>query len=95
MEYMAAGSPIVAFDLPENRFSAGDSALYATPNSHQEFAAKLGALMEDEGLRRSMGECGKRRIETQLAWKYSVPQLLAVYEGVSKSRNEYALSANA
>jgi glycosyltransferase involved in cell wall biosynthesis len=95
MEYMAAGSPIVAFDLPENRFSAGDSALYAMPNSYQEFAAKLGVLMEDEGLRRSMGECGKRRIETQLAWTYSVPQLLAVYEGVSKSRNDYALSANA
>ena len=95
MEYMAAGRPIVAFDLPENRFSSGESALYAIPNSPQEFAIKLAELMEDEALRRSMGESGRRRIETQLAWKYSVPPLLSVYEGFSKSRNDSALSANA
>src|SRR5262249_13003759 len=36
LEYMACGRPIVAFDLREHRFSAGDGALYATPNRDDE-----------------------------------------------------------
>lgn len=93
MEYMAAGKPMVAFDLPENRFSAGDAALYARPNSHQEFAANLAALMDDEAVRHAMGEVGRRRIETRLAWQYSIPELWAVYDQVSKLQNGRALSA--
>jgi glycosyltransferase involved in cell wall biosynthesis len=83
MEYMLAGKPIVAFELPESRFSAEGAALYATPNSHQDFAAKIAALMDDAALRRSMGELGRRRIETRLAWQHSIPQLLAVYDQIS------------
>lgn len=92
MEYMLAGKPIVAFDLPESRFSAGDSALYASPNNHQDFAAKLSALMDDATLRSSMGELGRRRIETSLAWQYSIPNLLAVYDLVARSGSERALA---
>jgi glycosyltransferase involved in cell wall biosynthesis len=51
MEYMLAGKPIVAFDLPETRFSAEGAASYASPNNHQDFAAKLAALMDDKALR--------------------------------------------
>ncbi len=83
MEYMAAGKPIVAFDLPENRFSAADAALYAAPNNYQEFAAKLAELMRKKPLRSSMGELGRRRIETTFAWQYSIPRLLAVYHQIS------------
>ena len=32
LEYMAIGLPVVAFDLEETRVSAGDAAVYATPN---------------------------------------------------------------
>ena len=38
MEYMAYGKPIVAFDLKETRFSAGDAAIYVRPNEEAEFA---------------------------------------------------------
>ena len=48
MEYMLAGKPIVAFDLPESRFSAEGAASYASPNNYQDFAAKLAALMDDQ-----------------------------------------------
>lgn len=95
MEYMAAGKPIVAFDLPESRFSAGEAALYAIPNSYQEFAAKLAALMDDDALRHSIGKIGRRRIETSLSWQYSIPHLLAVYDSVSKPQKGRAFSANA
>ena len=84
---------MVAFDLPENRFSAGDAALYATPNSPRAFAANLMRLMDNPDLRRSLGEAGRRRIEDQLAWQYSVPQLLAVYDAISEPWSGLALSA--
>lgn len=95
MDYMAAGKPIVAFDLPENRFSAGEAALYAMPNSYQEFAAKLAVLMDNEGLRHSIGKAGRQRIDTNLAWGYSVPHLLAVYDAVIMSENGQSPSVNA
>ena len=93
MEYMLAGKPIVAFDLPETRFSAEGADSYASPNDHQDFAAKLAALMDDKALRVSMGELGRRRIETRLAWQHSVPSLLAAYDRVSRPQRERALSA--
>ena len=87
MEYMAVGKPIVAFDLPENHFSAGRAASYVRPDQVQEFAVKLNELMDDAPLRRSMGEFGRQRIETELAWQYSVPDLLKVYDLVFQSGN--------
>jgi glycosyltransferase involved in cell wall biosynthesis len=79
MEYMAAGKPIVAFDLPENHVSAGDAAAYAKPNDHRDLAAKLAGLLRDESRRHLMGEEGRRRIESSFSWQHSIPDLLKVY----------------
>ncbi len=80
MEYMALERPIVAYDLPETRFSAGESALYVPPNDPRAFASALALLAGDPERRREMGEAGRRRVEESLAWRYSVPPLLRVYE---------------
>lgn len=95
VEYMAAAKPIVAFDLPENRFTAAGAALYATTNSHQQFAFKLGELMDHEELRLSMGQLGRQRIETGLAWHHSIPELFKVYRQISGRENSHSLSASA
>ncbi len=81
MEYMALAKPIVQFDLREGRFSAQDAAEYADPQ-HQAagFAAKIIWLLDHPEERRRMGEFGRRRVETELAWEYSVRNLLAAYE---------------
>jgi len=84
MEYMVVGKPVVAFDLPENRVSAGQAAVYVSKDE-REFAVTLAKLMDDPVLRRSMGEVGRQRIEAKLAWQYSVPDLLRVYDLVSES----------
>ena len=42
MEYMAFAVPVVAFDLRETRVSAGDAAVYATPNDVGELARAAG-----------------------------------------------------
>lgn len=81
MEYMALSKPIVQFDLREGRFSAGDASLYAqTANGIQDFAAKLLWLLDHPEERARMGQVGRNRVATQLAWEYSIPGLLSAYE---------------
>jgi glycosyltransferase involved in cell wall biosynthesis len=82
MEYMAFEKPIVAFDLPEHRVTAKDAAVYVTPNDEHAFAVALAGLMDDAVTRKVMGAFGRRRIETELAWRFSVPSLLEVYRKV-------------
>lgn len=80
MEYMALGKPIVQFDLTEGRYSARDASLYAKKNDDVDFALKIVELIDDPVRRETMGEYGKRRVETELEWKYEAPKLLAAYE---------------
>ena len=61
MEYMALGKPIVAFDLPEHRYSAGAGAVYAKPNEELDFARKIAALLADADLRQRVGRAGRAR----------------------------------
>jgi glycosyltransferase involved in cell wall biosynthesis len=81
MEYMALGKPIVQFDLKEGRFSAGEASLYADNHGMAgDFAAKILWLLDHPEERMRMGQIGRRRVETELAWKFSVVNLLAAYE---------------
>ena len=56
MEYMALERPIVAYDLPETRVSAGESALYVPPNDPRAFALALALLAGDPQRRDELGE---------------------------------------
>jgi glycosyltransferase involved in cell wall biosynthesis len=87
MEYMSLGKPIVAFDLPEHRFTARSAAIYVMPNDEHAFARALAQLMDDPGRRMRLGAYGRERIKTQLAWEYSVPNLLSVYRSVLPEAN--------
>ncbi len=80
MEYMALGKPIVQFDLKEGRFSAQEASLYAN-NGDQvaDFAAKILWLLDHPTERKKMGDFGRRRVEEELTWGYSVGSLLAAY----------------
>lgn len=81
MEYMALGKPIVQFDMKEGKFSAMDASVYADNNSGAEgFASKIVSLLEDADARKRMGEFGQQRVREELAWEYSVRNLLAAYD---------------
>ncbi len=82
MEYMALGKPIVQFDLTEGRFSAREASLYARRNDALDLAAKILELVDDPARRAAMGAYGRRRVETELEWRYEVPKLLAAYESL-------------
>jgi len=95
MEYMALGKPIVQFDGKEGRFSAQESSLYSDgDNRVVDFAEKILWLLDHPEERDRMGQFGRRRIEKELAWEYSVQNLLAAYEkAFSKKRGRQALQA--
>jgi glycosyltransferase involved in cell wall biosynthesis len=81
MEYMALGKPIVQFNLKEGRFSAGEASLYSdNHNQVADFAAKILWLLDRPEERQRMGEFGRRRAAKELAWEYSVQNLLSAYE---------------
>ena len=79
LEYMAVGIPVVAFDLEETRVSAGDAAVYATPNEPAGLAQHIVKLLDDPARRERMGALGRARIAGQLSWERSSEQLLAAY----------------
>ena len=79
LEYMAIGKPIVSFDLVEARISAGEAAIYVPDNDEFKFAEAIDKLLDDEGLRISMGELGRKRIENELSWNNSKVNLARTY----------------
>jgi glycosyltransferase involved in cell wall biosynthesis len=85
MEYMTLGKPIVAFDLPEHRVTAGEAALYARPNDELDFARHIQTLMDDPELRIKMGQIGRARVENELAWPHQAQHLLQAYAAVSSA----------
>lgn len=82
MEYMALGKPIVQFDVTEERYTAQQASLYARPNDAVDFAERIVELLDDPERRRCMGEFGRRRVESELAWRYEAPNLIAAYQSL-------------
>jgi glycosyltransferase involved in cell wall biosynthesis len=80
MEYMALKKPIVQFDLKEGRYSAQQASLYAT--DVDDFAAKLNMLLNDDALRKEMGEFGYNRVIKDLSWDHESKKLVEFYSKV-------------
>ena len=80
MEYMSFELPVVAFDLKETRTSAGDAAVYVTPNEVDEYAQAIVALMDDETDRARLAKLGRTRVEKELAWAHQRQAYLDVYQ---------------
>jgi glycosyltransferase involved in cell wall biosynthesis len=82
MEYMSLTKPIVAFDLHEHRFTAQQAAVYVPHNDEHAFAQAISELMDDPQRRKILAESGRCRIEKELAWDFSIPNLLDAYRAV-------------
>jgi glycosyltransferase involved in cell wall biosynthesis len=86
-EYMALGKPIVQFDLKEGRFTAGEASLYSGGDDLvADFAEKILWLLDRPEERQRMGEFGRKRVEENLAWKYSESNLLSAYDRAFNKR---------
>ena len=79
---MAISKPVVGFDLPENRISAGDAALYARPNDISDLARQIERLMDDATMRQRLGAIGRERAEGVLNWASQEQTLLGAYRAM-------------
>jgi glycosyltransferase involved in cell wall biosynthesis len=77
-EYMAAGKPIVAFDLLETKRTAAGAAVYAPCGDVEGFAARIAQLEASPELCREMSLQAEERLP-QLSWERSAQALLAGY----------------
>jgi glycosyltransferase involved in cell wall biosynthesis len=93
-EYMSFARPVVAFDLPESRFTAGDAALYAEPNDERQYADRISELLDDEERRLAMGRLGRSRIEERFSWAHSEQSLLRAYARALEKRAPGYLTAS-
>jgi glycosyltransferase involved in cell wall biosynthesis len=82
MEYMAFELPVVAFDLRETRVSAGEAAIYVTPNDTREYAAAIVDLLDDAPARARLGKAGRIKVEQELAWSHQERAYIGVYQSL-------------
>jgi glycosyltransferase involved in cell wall biosynthesis len=90
LEYMALGRAVVAFDLKETRYSAGDAAVYATPNDPADFGDRILDLLADPARRAEMGRVGQERLRQRLSWTHSRAALVRSYGRLAGLRSRSA-----
>lgn len=83
-EAMACGTPVVATTagaFPEV-IDHGETGWLAPPRDAHALADAIRLLSEDEGLRRRLGEAGRRSVVERFNWRRAAEETLAVYEEV-------------
>ncbi len=78
-DYLGLGIPAVVADLPENRVTAGDAALYFTPGDAGALAAALERLISEPHLRTELRQRALARAPA-LTWEHGARRLVTAYE---------------
>ena len=79
MEYMSHGLPILSFDLKENKYSAGDAAVYCDSFDYKEFAEKIMFMLNDKKLLGEKANEGMKRYQKTFNWENSKINLVNLY----------------
>jgi glycosyltransferase involved in cell wall biosynthesis len=80
MEYMGAGLPLAAFDLPETRALCDGSAALVPPGDVEALAVAVSSLLNDPDRRRRMGTAGRERVVREFAWEQQETAYLAMID---------------
>jgi len=80
-EYMAAGLPVVATDIPRWRelLEAHDCGVCVAHGSPEELAAAINDLLDDDDRARAMGERGRRAAVERYSWQTQADALTGLY----------------
>lgn len=90
MEYMALGLPVLAFDLPETRVSAGEAARYVSPATPEAYGRALVDLIGDAEARERMGEAGRCRAVNVLDWSHQRQAYVGVFDRLTRRQGSAA-----
>jgi len=80
MEYMSHGLPILSFNLKENKYSAGEAAVYCDSYDYKEFAEKIIYMVNSEKLLQEKSEIGLKRYRSVFNWGNSKINLTELYK---------------
>ena len=78
LEAMAAGTPVVASDIPVHREVAGDAAILLKPDQPAEWAATVADLAHNESRLCELAERGKRQA-AGFSWQRTAAQTAAAF----------------
>jgi glycosyltransferase involved in cell wall biosynthesis len=84
IEYVTVGLPVVSFDLPESRVTAGEAALYSPGGDVASMTENLARLIDDPGLHAKLSSVGLEQTEGPLSWETMVDSLLASYQDLTQ-----------
>jgi glycosyltransferase involved in cell wall biosynthesis len=93
LEAMACRKPVLASNLPTGVSwinQEGITGFLPAPGNVAEWIAAIAKLEADAGLRRKMGEAGRRRVEDHFTAKTYGDKVLEVYEEVLGKKNQPA-----
>lgn len=79
MEYMSHGLPILSFNLKENKYSAGVSAVYCDTFEYKEFAEKIIFMLDNEFQLKEKSKIGIERYKSDFNWNISKHNLNILY----------------
>lgn len=79
MEYMSHGLPILSFDLKENKYSAGEAALYCDTYDYKEYAEKIIYMLNDKNILNEKTKIGLERYRSTFNWENSKVNLVNLY----------------
>lgn len=79
LEAMACGAAVISSDRASMPEVLGDAALYFDPGDAVDLADKMDVLVDQEGLRKSLGEAGLRRASA-FSWQETARSTLDAYE---------------
>jgi len=82
LEYIAAGIPVIVSDFPEYRTLVDkyELGLVVDPENPQDIAEAVIKLVEDDRLRRQLGENAARAFEVELNWEMESRKLFDLYD---------------
>ena len=83
VEAMATGLPIVASDLSICREICGEAAVYFNPLDPADLAEKIVLLKNQPGLRRRLGQYGRKRAETEFNWDDHVRRFVEMIDSMA------------
>lgn len=84
VEYMAMGKPVVMSKISdENVIAWSGGGSLVTPGDVSELASSIINFVEDEELRKNIGEKGRKYLEENLSWEKYAERLVEIYQSLN------------